>query len=160
MSNTADEAISIAFFFGDMDPGETVCFSFAHVLDASQLATALASTAGPTLWANGNNVTGGTVNGTGGVNLSIQGGAGCTWSWSPAAGLSGISGTNVTATPSATTTYTATGNCPCGDETLSVTVEVNSICDSIMVFTPTSSPDPNDTCCWLIFGGEFGTQYL
>jgi hypothetical protein len=60
-----------------------------------------------------------------GVTLTASGAAG--YSWSPATGLSGISGPVVTATPTITTTYTIVGTSPTGcQDTAKVTVTVDS----------------------------------
>lgn len=64
------------------------------------------------------------------------------FTWSPATGLSGTSGSTVSAFPSTTTTYTITGNDPCTTATGSVTITVNPSQNIPMTITP-----PSDTIC-------------
>ena len=66
-----------------------------------------------------------------GASASIVASGATTYSWSPALGLSSTTGSNVTANPIVTTTYTVTGtanNCP-DDETITVTVNPNPVVD-------------------------------
>lgn len=77
----------------------------------------------------------------GSINLTASGGNGV-YSWSPATGLSGTSGTTVTATPAGTTTYTVTSTTPAGCPiTKDVTVTVNPL-----PTTPTTSVTAQPTC--------------
>ncbi|MGP8217644.1 MAG: lectin-like domain-containing protein [Bacteroidia bacterium] len=71
------------------------------------------------------------------VTLTSTGGA--SYSWAPAAGLSGVTGASVTATPTATTTYTVSITNSCG----LVTTDSALIRVSNTVLTPTST---SSTC--------------
>lgn len=123
-TNTADEAVSIAFNLGNIPAGGCANLAYVYVLSASQLESALNATS-PSFLANSIDITssGSTVmgcNGVNSVNLQIVNGSGnCgtgswNWTWSPATGLSTTTGTSVTATPTSTTTYTATATDNCG----------------------------------------------
>lgn len=125
-SNTADEAISIAFKIPAIAPGACHCLAFAYILDPSDLAEALDATASTILFADTTDIT---VTGEAryclgdSVNLQIIGADDYDWVWSPSIGLSTDTGTSVWASPSDTLLYTATGtNGFCGDLVRTVVV--------------------------------------
>jgi autotransporter-associated beta strand protein len=63
-----------------------------------------------------------------GSNTTLTAGGGSSYVWSPSSGLSSSSGTSVTASPTATTTYTVTGTDSNGcSNTASTTVTVNEL---------------------------------
>jgi hypothetical protein len=127
-TTVADEAISIGFSLGDIPAGQCVCLSFAYILNSAQMGAALNATTGVGVMAGGvdisSSLTAPICPPATSTTLSITGGGGYTWTWSPAAGLSSTSGTTVVASPATTTTYTATGTRPgnCGLITRSITV--------------------------------------
>ena len=125
-SGTADVAMSLSFFLGDIPAGESVSFSYAYILEEGQLEEALDVTEDPIIRANGVNIAsvGNTIEVCKGevVEFSIIDGEDYDWTWSPSSGLSSTTGTEVTASPDETTTYTITGTR--GSEVISVDVTV------------------------------------
>lgn len=117
-TSTGDAAISLAFNIGDIPAGETRTLAYAYVLDAAQLDVALNAAATVQYTANGFNVTAAgtsiTVAPGADADLKIIGGDDFSWTWSPATELSATTGTEVTANPTASRTYTATGVGACG----------------------------------------------
>ncbi|GAB3537883.1 hypothetical protein GCM10027443_31650 [Pontibacter brevis] len=115
-SQTDDEAISLAFFLGDLAPGETTTLSYAYVLGEGDLDIALTATATPTFYANGVNITStgfvSTCGSNESVTLEIRNAPGYTWAWSPSADLNTTTGEIVVANPSTDRTYTVTGTPP------------------------------------------------
>jgi gliding motility-associated-like protein len=118
-SNTADEAVSIAFKIPFIAPGECHCLAYAYILNASDLAEALDATASTIIFADTTDITisGETRYCVGdSVNLQIIGADDYDWTWTPAFGLNIDTGTSVWASPPTPTLYTATGtNGFCGD---------------------------------------------
>ncbi|WP_188686331.1 Ig-like domain-containing protein, partial [Rufibacter glacialis] len=111
-TNEADEAISLAYNFGTLAPGQEITFSYAYVLDRSQLNTALEATAEPYIFANGTDITATGVYRTetvAPVTLEIKNVSGYTWTWEPATDLNTTTGSTVIATPTTTRTYKVTG---------------------------------------------------
>ena len=75
-----------------------------------------------------------------------------TYGWSPATGLSAVSGTSVTATPLVTTTYTVTGTNASGcTSTKQVTVTVNPL--PVLAITPASTNIINGNSALLTASG-------
>jgi gliding motility-associated-like protein len=74
------------------------------------------------------------------TTLSVSGGT--SYTWSPAAGLSSVSGATVTATPTVSTIYTVTGQ-TCGS-TVTRTVEV-ALSNNLLVNVNSASICPNQT---------------
>jgi serine protease len=70
----------------------------------------------------------------GSVNLSASGAS--SYVWSPATGLSGTTGTNVTATPSTTTTYSVVGTQGSCSSSSEVTIHVQQPPSADFVFSP------------------------
>lgn len=110
----ADQAISLAFYFGDMAPGQSVSFAYAYVLDSAQLAVALGNTVNPPQFLVGgvNVTTADTAEICPGVpvDIEITNGNAYTWTWSPGTDLSDSTGTLVTANLTVPQrTYTITG---------------------------------------------------
>ena len=132
-TNTADEAVSLAFSFGNIPAGGCVTFAYVYVLSAAQLESALNATS-PSFYAGATDITAsGSTNICAGdnVTLSIVGGgnacgaSGWSWTWSPAAGLSSTTGTTVVASPATTTTYTATATDVCGSVVFTKNITIN-----------------------------------
>ena len=152
-TTSCDCAISISFNLGNLAPGESVCFSYAYILDASQLDLALDATSSPVFFANGTDISSaGTINVCAGqaVDFEIVGGAGFDWSWSPASFLSSTTGASVTATPTSTITYTVTGTNACETIVKNLTVIVNAdvtgpsiTCPPDVVLSTCGDPVPN-----------------
>lgn len=117
-TNTADEGISLAYRIQNLAPGATETFKFLIILDATQANNAInnslyfsypgSGTAPPSVCTPYTD----TVRTCGGpVPISITGPtvSNYTWSWTPTAGLTPVTGPSVVANPASTTTYTATG---------------------------------------------------
>jgi hypothetical protein len=134
-TNTADQAISIAFSLGDMPAGSCATFAYVYILSAAQLESALNATS-PSFYAGTTDITAsGSTNICVGesVTLNILGGGnacgatGWNWTWSPAAGLSTTTGTTVVASPTTTTTYTATATDVCGSVVFTKNITINVV---------------------------------
>ncbi len=63
----------------------------------------------------------------GGASVTLTGSGATTYSWDPPFGLSGTSGTSVTASPTLTTTYTVTGTTGACSSTATVTITVPAV---------------------------------
>lgn len=118
-SNTADEAVSIAFKIPFIAPGECHCLAYAYILNASDLSEALDATASTIVFADTTDIT---ISGEtrycegDSVNLQLIGAEDYDWVWTPAFGLNVDTGTSVWASPPTPTLYTAVGtNGFCGD---------------------------------------------
>lgn len=112
-----DEGIGLVYNLGNILPGDSTELSYAYVMRASDLDSALASTApapvvGSTLLLPGSDTINGCSLTTDTVSVTINNGSGYTWVWSPATGLSSTTGTStvvdLTAVP-VITTYTVIG---------------------------------------------------
>lgn len=136
-TNTADEAISIAFNLGNLAPGQCAKFAYVYILSESQLESALNSTI-PSFLADNVDISNNPViditkdcNGTvAPVTLEISPKPGAcpinwTYTWSPATGLNTTTGTTVIASPSDTTIYTVTGTDDCGTVIFTRNIKVN-----------------------------------
>jgi len=117
-TNTADEAISLAYKITNLAPGATETFKFLIILDAAAANGAInnslyftypgSGTAPPSVCTPYVD----TVRTCGGpVPITITGPivGDYTWTWTPTAGLTPPTGPSVVANPSVTTTYIATG---------------------------------------------------
>ncbi len=132
-TNTADEAISIAFNLGTLSPGGCAELAYVYVLSAAQLESALNATS-PSFIANGKDITNlpiFTIGDCDRVDLEVVNGNGnCydgtswNWTWSPATGLSTTTGPSVTAAPTTTTTYTATATDNCGSVVFTQNIQI------------------------------------
>lgn len=132
-TNTADEAISIAFNLGTLPPGSCAELAYVYVLSAAQLESALNATS-PSFIANGKDITNSptfTIGDCDRVDLEVINGNGnCydgtswNWTWSPATGLSTTTGPSVTAAPTTTTTYTATATDNCGSVVFTQNIQI------------------------------------
>lgn len=126
-----DVCIGLIYQLGNIAPGDSVSFSYAYVLKEQDLDPALAFTEPVFVYNNRTYKSGDTVytcQNSSGAKVSIGNGNAYTWSWSPAQGLSNITGlTNTILLPNATPkTYTITGtptltNCS-QVKTLSITI--------------------------------------
>ncbi len=125
-TNVADEAVSLAFRIYSFAPNTCVCKAFAYILDPADLEEALDATSSVILFADTLDITviGETRYCVGdSTNLIIIGSDDYDWSWSPAEGLSSVTGSSVWASPTEPTLYTAVGtNGFCGDLTREVLV--------------------------------------
>ena len=117
--NTADEAISLSYLIPTLGPGESKSFKFLIILDAAQADNALNSlfyfdyqgSLGSAL-PECSPVRDTAITCTSmPISIGIQGDAlnDFNWLWTPSTGLSTTTGTDVTAQPSSTITYTITG---------------------------------------------------
>lgn len=132
----ADEAIALAYRIQNLAPGATETFKFVVILDNASATNAINNL----LYFSYPGAAGApsascstildTVKTCGSpVLIAVQGSnvTGYTWTWIPSTGLSSTVGTSVTANPSSTTTYSATGSplSSCvSPVTMSVVVEV------------------------------------
>lgn len=136
-TNTDDEAISIAFNLGTLDPGECAKFAYVYILSEDQLESALNSTI-PSFVADNVDISNNPVinitkdcNGTvTPVILEIVPKPGAcpiswTYTWSPATGLNTTTGTTVIASPLDTIVYTVTGTDDCGTVIFTRDIQVN-----------------------------------
>lgn len=126
-SNTADCANQITFKVPLIAAGTCECIAFAYILDADDLDEALDATTSIGVAADGVDISasGITLICPGdSVEINILGGEDYDWVWDPVAGLSAGTGDTVYASPTVTTTYTATGVGICGTIVRDVTVEV------------------------------------
>ncbi len=105
--------------------------AYAYILDAAQLAQALAATNINLNLDGVNYTTGNTTNICSGtpvpLNLSNTG-TFTSWSWTPSTGLNTTNGTSVIATVTSPITYTATGTGACGST--SVNISLNPVIQS------------------------------
>ena len=114
----ADQAMSLAYRIQNLAPGATSTFKFVVILDAASASQAINNLlyltypgslgAPPAVcvpYADTIRTCGGPVP----VQVTGVTATDFTWVWSPAAGLSGTTGTSVVANPASTTTYTASG---------------------------------------------------
>jgi gliding motility-associated-like protein len=159
-TNTADQAISIAFNLGDLDTNETVCFYYAYILDSTQLDDAInTTTINPKFIADSTDITSGgfylACSGDS-VHLSIQQDSGFEWSWSPALTLTVDTGTSTVAFPTATTMYTVTGRKDCSFYGYNFMIMVTP--------PPTANLGPDVTICEgddvTIFANSPGSDFL
>jgi len=130
-SSQGDVGIGVVFKVGDIAPGDSTTFSYAYILNESDLDEAFAETE-PGFMYNGNFYPSGgvIVQPTGSVlPIDIVNGDYFIWSWAPPAFLDVTTGTHVNATVSTgPITYTVTGISTgevanrCSNRTLSITV--------------------------------------
>lgn len=110
-----DEAIALAYRIQNLAPGATETFSFVTILASSQISDAIndminvtyPSSTGTSSACNPDTIP--TCGSPVPISLTGSVSSNFSWSWSPSTGLSGTTGTSVTANPAVTTTYTATG---------------------------------------------------
>lgn len=114
-TNTADEAISLAYRIQNLAPGATETFYFHTVLDTSSIGAALIGDLFLDFVGENNNSSlipdTITVCGTDSVQITVSGlsANSFNWEWSPSSGLSDSTGLSVMAYPSTQTTYTVIG---------------------------------------------------
>ena len=136
VSNFQDEAIALAYKISNLAPGATETFKFVVILDNASATAAIdnilyfsypgSASAPPAVCTPFTD----TVRTCGGpVPITINGSIvnDYSWTWTPTAGLTPITGPSVVANPSVTTTYTAVGTplSPCvGPVSLTFVVEV------------------------------------
>jgi hypothetical protein len=138
-TSTSDVNIALVFKQTNILPGQTIKFSYAYVLDLSVLNSALASTTGTiNVLADNVDITANpqiTLTSGGSVDLSIVSDPGYTWTWSPAAGLTGTTGNSQTANPSTTTTYTVVGTLTSGCDTKNETRYITVVSGPVLPCT-------------------------
>ncbi|MCW3085680.1 MAG: hypothetical protein JWP12_3046 [Bacteroidetes bacterium] len=135
-TNFYDEAISLAYRIQNLAPGATETFKFVVILDNASATNAINNLlyftypGAPGAPATTCTTVADTVRTCGGpVSIDVSGSnvSDYTWTWSPSTGLSTTTGSTVSANPSTTTTYTASGVplAPClAPITMSVVVQV------------------------------------
>lgn len=151
--SSADEAISLAYFIENLDPGMAETFRYVVILDSSQTDNAInnlfqfqysGDLIGPisncepvadTVFTCTSNP----------VDIMVVGQAvnDFTWTWAPSIGLDTLDGVVVNANPTATTTYTATGTPISSCFTSQITKDI------VVVFLPGPSlhyVDPGRQC--------------
>jgi gliding motility-associated-like protein len=128
--STADEAISISFYWPTIAPGQTVTATFAHILNPADLATALEATGGAFIFSDSLDITPtltDTICPNDPKELIVEADTSYRWSWSPAYHISTTVGPRVIVNPDTTTTYVAVGiNGPCGVIVRTITIYVDS----------------------------------
>ena len=126
-SSVGDIANSIAFYVGDLEPGECVCKAFAYILNEDDLEEALELTGAYQLLADGvelpevnevNTCQGDTI------FFEINNADEYEWTWFPPTFLDTDEGTSVICIPGDTVIYYLTGVSECG--TLYDTIVVNA----------------------------------
>jgi gliding motility-associated-like protein len=141
-TTTADEGNGIGFQLGDLPPGECTCLSFAYVMNAASLGSALAATYSVSVLADTSDISA-TLSTTickgDTTTLSLGGSASSyAWVWTPNSTLSDSTSLSVLAWPDVTTTYALDGvdttGKACANLSLSITVVVQ---DPI----PSAGPD-------------------
>ncbi len=154
-NNTADCATQVTFKIPLIAAGTCECIAFAYILDADDLDEALEATSSVGVAADGIDISasGVTLICPGdSVILTILGGEDYEWTWDPVDGLNAGTGDSVVASPTSTTTYTATGVGICGTLIRDVTVEVPPA--PIANAGPDLSLCPTDTINLLGSGGD------
>ncbi len=118
-TGTTDDAVSIAFRIDTLDVNECACLAYAYILNEDDLSDALDATATAVVFADTTDIT---LSGEArycvgdSTNLTVIGGGGYDWSWTPSVGLNTDIGPSVWASPDTPTLYTLTGtNGFCGD---------------------------------------------
>lgn len=130
-SLTADAAIGLIYKIGNLPPGDSTTFSYAYILNESDLDEAFSQTE-PGFMYNGTYYPSGSVivGATGSVlPVSIINGDYYNWTWAPPTFLNTTTGTNVDATVSTgPVTYTVTGvgngsiSTLCSNQSLTITI--------------------------------------
>jgi hypothetical protein len=94
---------------------------------------------------------------TGGAGVLLTATGGLNYTWSPAAGLSDVTGPSVTANPTTTTTYTVTGISAAGcSSTATVVITVNTTPSAVTVTKNPSSVCSNNITTLTATGGTIG----
>ena len=133
-TSTSDQGVGLVYNLGNIAAGDSVDLTYAYVLRAADIDSALSATS-PALLANSTLLLPGsdTINAcTGAIDtlpVVISSGASYTWTWAPAWGLSSTTGTSSTlilSTVPSITTYTVIGvpisGALCGNDTFHFTV--------------------------------------
>lgn len=130
---TNDVGVGLVYKLGNLAPGDSTSLTFAYVMRATDLDSALASTA-PTFSAGSTALSAGdTINGCAlgmdSVLISIMNGGAYSWTWLPPTGLSSTTGTSSTVYMDSLTgiiTYTVIGTplspAMCANDTFHFTV--------------------------------------
>jgi hypothetical protein len=115
-TNTADDAIAVAFKLGTLAAGDSTTLAMAYVLNSADLPPAMDQT-DPLFNVKADTYgSGSVINVCSGSQaaLNIVNGDGYTWTWSPATGLDQTTGRSVNATLTGDIMYTASGVNTCG----------------------------------------------
>ena len=123
--STADEAISIGFYWPTIAPGECVSAYFLYLLDRSDLSAGLASLGSPSIASDGDDITAtlkDTICGKRLVMLSVIADSMYTWTWSPASVLDRTTGDTVYVNSDTTVTITVRGVSTCDNVTRNITI--------------------------------------
>lgn len=132
--NTDDEAISIGFNLGAINPGETISFKFAYAFNSEQTESALLETDPDNtqciIKANGIDIsTNPTASVTCGEDLNLTvNQPNFTWTWEPTPISVNSNGTSAIVAPTANTVYTLTGTGICTTVTKQIIVIVEDCC--------------------------------
>jgi gliding motility-associated-like protein len=129
-SSVGDIANSIAFYVGDLDPGECVCKAFAYILNEDDLEEALALTGSYQLFADNLEISEvSEVNTCQGdtIHFEITNGDEYDWTWTPGTFLDTDEGTTVVCIPGDTVIYYLTGTSECGTVYDTITVNAYTI---------------------------------
>jgi len=125
-----DEAISIAFNLGTLNPNQSATFAYAYILGESDLDKALAATnigvniAGiPVDISQTNDVCSGSPTAIELTNVGTY----TNWTWSPSTGLNTTTGTSITTNITNPITYIATGVGTCGIVNLNIPLNPISV---------------------------------
>ena len=141
--STSDEAISIAFYWPSIAPGQKVTALFAHVLNPADLSEALEATGGAYIFSDSIDITAplsDTICPNDPKDLIVSADSSYTWTWTPNYRINTTVGPYVTVNPDTTITYTAIGiNGPCGVLVRSITIYVDT---NVRV-----NAGPDDTIC-------------
>jgi gliding motility-associated-like protein len=143
---TADEGNGLGFSLGDLAPGECTCLSFAYVMNASSLGSALAATYSVSVLADTSDISASlstTICRGDTTTLTLGGSANSyAWVWTPNSTLSDSTSLSVQAWPDVTTTYSLDGvdttGKACANLSLSITVYVQD---------PVPSAGPDKVTC-------------
>ena len=148
-TTTQDQAISIAYYWPMLAPGQSVTIRFAYVLDESDLTEALAST-GVQIISDGvdiSNTLVDTICNGDTTLITINSDPAITWNWSPPANLSTTTGNSVFAYPCTNTTYTVVGTGAACEDSIIRNIQIcvkACVCDTCSTC--------NDTCYWKVNG--------
>ncbi|PQJ11304.1 hypothetical protein CJD36_005745 [Flavipsychrobacter stenotrophus] len=133
-TGTNDVGVGLVYQLGNIPAGDSTDLTFAYVMRAVDLDSALNATtpailAAGSLLLPGSDTINACTSASDSINLNISNGTGYTWTWAPATGLTSTTGTSSTLVLSAVTsmtTYTLIGiplsGSVCGNDTFHFTV--------------------------------------
>ncbi len=123
-SATSDDAIGVNFYFARLEPGKSLTFSYAYILDEEELEEALMATTAPVLLADGipvqveegMDIAQISLCAGDSVYLEVQGGDNYTWDWNHFGDFSADSPLSGWLKPNAPHVYSVSSAVPCGLE--------------------------------------------